>query len=134
LNSFQVTPALRARGGPLGIDRDALHLGEVDHHAAVSHGAAGDVVPAAPDRHLKLAAAGKRECCDDVLDAPGADDQRRLAVDEAVVHGACRVVPRMIGREHRTGNTAPELIENMVVQRGAHVVLSVERTSVRRCA
>jgi hypothetical protein len=108
LSSFQVT--------------DALHLGEVDHHTAVGHGAAGDVMSAAPNRHLKPAAAGKRKRCDDVLDAPSADDQRRLAVDEAVVHGACRVIARMIGREHRTGDAASELIEKMVVQRSRHVV------------
>ena len=113
---------LRGRGALLGIDGDVLHLGEVDHHAAVGDGAAGDVVSTAPDGHLEPAASGKCQGCDDVLGAPGADDQRRLAVDEAVVHGACRVIARMIGGEHRTGDAALELIEKMVVQRGAHMV------------
>ena len=125
----EMAPPVTARPWPaaaslssFGIDRDPLHLREVDHRSAVGHGAAGDVVSAAPDRHLKPAAAGKRERCDDVRDAPGADDQRRLAVNEAVVHGACRVIARIIGREHRTGDAAPEPIEKMIIQRGAHVV------------
>ena len=45
--------ALGPHGRLLGVDLDALHLGEVDHHAAVRDRAAGDVVAAAADRHLE---------------------------------------------------------------------------------
>ena len=35
--------------------------------------------------------------------------------------GACRVIARIIGGEHRTGDTTLELVEKMVVKRGTHV-------------
>ncbi len=72
--------------------------------------------------HFDSTASGKGEGRDDVLGAPRAHDQRRLTVNEAVVYGASRVIARVIGGAHRTGDLAYEPIEKMVVQRGAHVV------------
>ena len=92
-------------GGPLvGIDLDPLHLGEVDHHPAVRHGAAGDVVAAAADRDLEPFAARERERRHDVARLPAADDHRRPAVDEAVVDAAGRVVAGVLRAEHRPGD------------------------------
>src|SRR3954447_13693082 len=44
---------LRGQGCALGVDVDVLHVGEADHQPALGHGAPGDVVPAAADRHLE---------------------------------------------------------------------------------
>ena len=105
----QLRPDHAAFGGGgclVGIDRDRLHLGEVDHHAAVGHGAAGDVVAAAADRDLESCPARERERRDDVVRRPAADDHRGPAVDEAVVHGTCRLVARRPAGRGRTRRSA----------------------------
>ena len=113
--------ALRGDGRSPGVDRNSLHLGEVDHHPAVGDGPAGDVVPAAAHGDLESRVAGERERADDVIGGPAADDQRRSAVDEAVVDGACLVVAGVLRGEDGSREPLLQLIEVVVVQRRAHV-------------
>ena len=84
--------ALGRRRSLLGIDRDRLQLGEIDHHAAVGDGAPGDVVAAAADRHLEPGRSGVGERRDDVRSRVAADDEGRPAVDQPVVHSPGGVV------------------------------------------
>ena len=120
LSSAQVTPPCAVAVRPGGIDGDVLHVGEADHHPAVGDGAAGDVVAAAAHRHLEARAARERERGDDVLGRPGADDQRRPAVDEAVVDGAGLVVARLVRDEDGTRDPPGEFTDDRVVHRDAH--------------
>ena len=91
--------ALGGGGRLIGIDGDPLHLGEVDHHPALRHGAARDVVAAAADRDLESNTVRECERRDDVVRRPASDDQRGPAVDEAVVYGAGRVVAHILRDE-----------------------------------
>ena len=49
------------------------------------------------------------------IGSAGIGTDLRHWVNEAVVHGACRAVARMIGGEYRTGDAALELIKTMVI-------------------
>ena len=69
LSSLQSHAAARGGGAALGVDRDRLHLGEVDHHAAVGDRAPGHVVAAAADGDLEPGVARERERRDDVVGA-----------------------------------------------------------------
>ena len=91
--------ALRRAPCALGIDRDPLHLGEVDHHPAVGDGAAGDVVAAAADRHLEPRGARERKRAATTSGASGSGRSAPAAVDEAVVDGARLVVARVLRGE-----------------------------------
>ena len=108
--------ALGRPGGPLGIDRDRLHLGEVDHHAAVRHGPAGDVVTAAADRDLESRPAREGERRSDVTHGLATNDQSGSAVDEAVVHGAGRVVARVLRAKNGSGDLFGQLGDERGVQ------------------
>jgi len=119
----QLAPEHAAAGGhgrALPVDRDPLHLGQVDHQAAVRHGTPGDVVAAAADRDLQSRPAGELERRDDVGRRPAADDQGGPAVDEAVVHGPGRVVARVPGPEHGAGDPGGEIRDERVVEVGEH--------------
>ena len=73
--------ALRARRLRCGIDVDAFHEREVDHHAAVRDRLTGHVVPAASHRDLESSAAGEGERADHVGCASAARDQQGPLVD-----------------------------------------------------
>ena len=105
-SSFQVTPPPAVTRPAVGIDRDRLHLGQVDHHAAVGDGAAGDVVPAAADRDVEPGVARQRERGDDVVRGAAADDQRRAPVDQPVVDRARLVVARVLRPEDAVAEVA----------------------------
>ena len=94
--------ALRAKGLRGRIDVDPLHLGEVDHDAAVRDSTAGDVVAAAANGHLEPCLTGDREGGDDVGRSMRPNDHRRPFVDEPVVDGADCVVARVVRCEHGT--------------------------------
>ncbi len=115
--------ALDRGGSPLGVDRDPLHLGEVDHHPAVRHGAAGHVVAAAADRDLESGPARERERRCDVARRPAADDESRSAVDEAVVNGTGRVVAGVVRCEDGSGDLSGQVGDEGGVQGCAHQML-----------
>jgi hypothetical protein len=118
--------ALDRGGRPVGIDRDPLHLGEVEHQTAVRHGAAGHVVAAAADRDLDpcLAREIERRC--DVASRPAADDQSGSAVNEAVVHGTGRVVACVLRAEDGSGDLSGQVgDERRVEGRGHQMLLQV---------
>jgi hypothetical protein len=122
----QLTPdhtALRGGGRLFGIDRDPLHLGEVDHQAAVRHSAAGDVVATAADRDLEPGSTRERERRDDVVGRPAAGDQAWPAVDEAVVEGTRRVIAVVVRSEDGPGDLFGEVGCERGVQGCAHETL-----------
>ena len=116
--------ALGSGGCLVGIDRDPLHLGEIDHHTAVDrYGPAGDVVAAAADRDLESRPARETERRDDVVRRPAADDQLRSAVNQAVVHGAGRVVACILRTEDGSRDLAGKVGDERGVQGCAHQML-----------
>src|SRR5579883_1993371 len=66
------------------INPDALHGRQVDHQAAVAHGAAGDVVAAATDGDRQLQGPREGNGLDHVSDPGAAGDEGRSLVDHAV--------------------------------------------------
>ena len=101
--------ALHARPPPGRVDVAASHRRQIDHHAALGDGLAGDVVPAPASRDLEPVGTGEAHRVRDVgrVGAPG--DQRRPLVDETVVDGPRLVVAGIIGPERplpRTGHGA----------------------------
>ena len=108
---------------PIGVDRDPPHLRQVDHHAAVRHGVAGDVVAAAADRDLQARASREGERRGDVAYGLAANDQGRSAVDEAVVHGTGRLVVCVLRTEDGSGNLAGQFGKKRGVQGCAHQLL-----------
>jgi hypothetical protein len=84
--------ALSPRRAGGRVDVNSLHRPEVDHETAVRDGPSGDVVPAAADRDLEIAATGGTNRLDDVGRALTPGDQGRPPVDHRVVHAADLVV------------------------------------------
>ena len=77
-----------------GSTRTAVMAGQVDDHAAVAGGEAGQRVPAAADGDEQVLAAREVDRAHDVGDAGAADDQRRPPVVGAVPDRARLVVGR----------------------------------------
>src|SRR5215211_4905502 len=122
----QLPPDHTALGGGgclVGIDRDRLHLGEVDHHTAFCHGATSDVVAAAADRDLESRPARERERGDDVVRRPAADDQSGPMVNEAVVHGTGRLVARVLRAKDGPGDLPSQVGKERGVQGCDHQLL-----------
>ena len=71
----------QARLGPggalLGVDLQALHVGKVEHDAAVGGAVAGRAVAAAAHRQLERRSRAQRDHLGDVGGVGGADDDRR---------------------------------------------------------
>src|SRR6185436_19967670 len=82
----------------------------------------GDVVAAAPDRHLEPCASRELERGDHVSSGAAADDQRRAAVDETVVDGTGLVVARVARGDDEPGDLPRERTDPAIVQRRAHVI------------
>jgi hypothetical protein len=114
----------RFRGG---IDSDALHQSEIDHHATVCHGSAGDVVATAANRDLELGTTSERQSGDDVVRGPAAHDQRRLAVDQAVVNRARLVVVGIVRVQNSSGDGFREIAKLRGVECCGHFVLLLGR-------
>ena len=93
LSSAQVRPPSARTVRALGVDLDALHLGEVDHHGSVHDRAAGHVVAPAADADIEPCGAREAHAGCGVGRAPAADDHRRVAIDEAVVDATGRIEP-----------------------------------------
>jgi hypothetical protein len=81
-------------------DADAVHAREVDHQAAVGHGAAGDVVAAALDRHERAGLPREAHRRRDVLRVGAPRDQRRALVYHCIPHGAGGVEAVVAGTQH----------------------------------
>jgi hypothetical protein len=80
-----------------GVDADLRQLRQVDHHAAVAHRRAGDVVAAAADRDLESPLAGEGDRRGDVAGVGAAHDHGRPAIDHRVPDGAHGVVGGIAG-------------------------------------
>jgi hypothetical protein len=82
-------------GAGLRIDDDIGHAREVDYHPVIDDPETPAVVAAAAygDRHAVVSRKGDR--LRDVVRAPAADDERRMAIDHPVVNGSGLVVARI---------------------------------------
>ena len=77
--------ALRPHRSALGIDVDALHRRQVDHHPAIDGRAPRHVVAAAANRNLEAEPAGEIDGIHHVGHAAASGDQCRPFVDQSVV-------------------------------------------------
>jgi len=84
----------------LWVDVRALHLGEIDHQAAIGDAAPGNVVSTTPDRDLQTRLARESHRSADVCDAAAPCDQRGPLVDEPIVDEAGGFVAVVAGLEH----------------------------------
>ena len=100
-NSPQVAPPCANARLPAGVDLDLPHQGEIDHHDAVGDGLSGHAVAAAAHRSGEAVFAGETNSLNDIGDARGPHDGRRLAVDHAVPDLARSGVVRIVGGEDR---------------------------------
>ena len=105
-SSFQVTPPPAVTVPRSGSTAIAFISARSIITAAVGHGAAGDVVSAAADRHVEPRVARQRERGDDVAGGPAADDQRRAPVDQPVVDRARLVITLVLRPEDAVAEVA----------------------------
>ena len=103
----QQHPPGGAGGAAAGIDPDRLHQRQVDHHAPVDHGVAGDGVATAPDRGRQVALAGEPDGQGHVVGAGAAGDQGRAPVDGPVPDPAGLVVALLTRPQQRPTEPAP---------------------------
>ena len=87
--------ALRPHRSALGIDVDAFHRRQVDHHPAVDGRAARHVVAAAANRDLEAQPAREIDGIHHVGHAAASGDQCRPLVDQAVVDFSRFLVARV---------------------------------------
>ena len=85
LSSRPGDAALRAHRSALGIDVNALHRRQVDHHPAIDGRASRHVVAAAANRDLEAELARELDGIDDVGHAAASGDQCRALVHQSVV-------------------------------------------------
>src|SRR5262249_51749902 len=89
--------ALNAGRSDFGVDINALHWRQVDHHSAVDGCPASHVWTAPAYRHLEAELLGEIDSINQVRNAPAPGDQCWPLVDKAIVDLSCVVVPG-IGR------------------------------------
>ena len=128
--------ALGHGGAAGGVDAHAGHGRQVDDHAAVAGGEAGQRVPAAADGDEQVLAAREVDRAHDVGDAGAADDQRRPPVVGAVPDRARLVVAVVLGPDELAAQALLELAERRLAEHvgdgrcGGHVVSG---SFARRC-
>ena len=98
------------------VDAHRSHGGQVDDHAAVAGGKAGQGVPAAADGDEQVLAAREVHRAHDVSDAGAADDQRRPPVVGAVPDRARLVVALVGGPDELAAQALLELDERRVAE------------------
>ena len=116
-------------GPPPGrVDVAAPHRCQIDHHAALGDGLAGDAVPATASRDLEPLRAGEAHRVHDVgrVGAPG--DKRRSLVDVTIVNGPHRVVASVIRPDELPGELGTEPLDRSPRQRKTHDSLPRPRT------
>jgi hypothetical protein len=89
--------ARRTRGARLRVHPHRLHERQVDHHAVVGDGVAGDGMTAATDGDAQVLLAREAHGGGDVVGAGAARDERGPAVDRAVPHAPGFVVALLAG-------------------------------------
>ena len=77
-------PAAARDAARFGIHGYAVHVAEMDHHAALADRVAGVVVAATPDCDLEAGGAREAHRFHDFISARAPDDDRRPAVDGPV--------------------------------------------------
>jgi hypothetical protein len=102
--------ALDAHGAGRRIDVDAAHRRQVDDERVVPHAEAAGVVAAASHGQKRAALAREVHGGDGVGGVRAARDEARMAVDHAVVDGACVVVAGISGLDQLAPEGGPELI------------------------
>src|SRR5262245_33196842 len=91
--------ALGPHGTPGGVNPDALHPGQVNHQAAITHAVTRDVVATAAYRHQQTVGAGEVDGVDHVGDASAAGNERRPLVDIGIPHLTGLIVALVAGTE-----------------------------------
>ena len=99
--------------------------------AAVDDGPARDVVAAAADADLQAIAARELDARGDVGGRAAAHDERRPAVDEAVVHAPRRFIGVFARLQHGAGNTGSKLFDDCFVRYHGHENLRRVGSAVR---
>ena len=92
--------ALDSRTSPFRVDPHTAHGRQIDHHAVVADGVAGDVVAAAADRGREPVLARERDGGHDVRRSPAAGYHGRMAIDHGVPDRAGAVVAIVSRDEH----------------------------------
>ena len=95
-------PRLGPGGALLGVDLQGVHVGQVEHDAAVGGAVPGQAVAAAANRQLQPGLACQRHHLGHVAGVGGPDDDRRPAVDAAVEHGPRLIVGGVAGGDDPT--------------------------------
>jgi hypothetical protein len=92
----EVGATLRARGSVFGIDRQASHLRQVDHDAAVARRESRHAMASSAHGDDQVVLTREADRGDDVVDRGAASDQRRAPVGHAVPDNARLVVLGMV--------------------------------------
>ena len=93
---------------PIWIDQEALHRGEVEDDAALRRAVTRQAVAAAPDRELETRLGREEHGPRDVGGVRRLDDDRRDAVEPAVVDLARLIEARVAGHDERAAQRGAE--------------------------
>jgi hypothetical protein len=97
------------------VNANALHQGQVDDHAAIAHGQAGETVPAASHCDLEVASSRCAYRLDHIGRPGAASDRRGVAIDGAIPHLAVYFVRLVAGADDLTTEAGVGLIEQAQV-------------------
>ena len=95
---------------PHRVDMHGAHLREVDHDASVANSMAGDVMPAAPDRHGQALGSREAHGPDNIRRASASGNGGGASVDHRVPELACAVEIRVALGQHATSEIGPEIV------------------------
>jgi hypothetical protein len=105
----------RAGRAPVRVDLEPLERGQVEHHAAVAHGVAGNAVPAATDREDEVVLPGEGDPAGHVIGAPALDHGGRSPVDHPVEDGTDTVVVAVLRADEAAPQPGTEGVERCPV-------------------
>src|SRR5579859_5638188 len=77
-------PGLRGGGEASRIDRDPLHLGDVNDQTVVDHGQARGIMASPANRRVDVLRGGEAHCSLDILGAATARDSAWAAINHGV--------------------------------------------------
>jgi hypothetical protein len=118
-------PAAAHRTPRCGIDGDAVHRAEMDHHSSIADRIAGVAVTAAADRDFKPAAAREADRLRNLLGRSAARNHRGLAVDDSVPDRARSIEIRVVRHQSPAAEGRAECLNSGIrVVRHVHLILN----------
>ena len=108
----QCEPGLGTSRPCLWIYPDAFHPRQVKHDCAVTHRVPRDAVTAPTYRDGEVVSTCELDAAHHVGRIHRLEDGQRASINHAVEHCACRVVASVVGPDHLTPQTRPELATN----------------------